>query len=129
MSIFAKLYLTLLFTVVAVLFYGISVRAKLQLNSIVRTESVHQDKPTGSAQPTGSTGTGAGAAVAAINNPVLNDFFPAQTLGAVPEDDTMGPIGSCPPSKPFSTDLPLIDIPLSVAKSQNNMRLAAVDKK
>lgn len=79
MSIFAKLYLTLLFTVVAVLFYGISVRAKLQLNSIVRTESVHQDKPTGSAQPTGSTGTGAGAAVAAINNPVLNDFFPAQT--------------------------------------------------
>lgn len=121
MSLFTKLYLALLFAVVGTLFYGVSVRSKLQLNSVVRSESVlHADSAAGSA----ASQTGTGASAHAPSKPVLNDFFPMKALGAVPEDDKMGPIGSCPPSKPFSTDLPLIDVPMCMAKTQNNMRLA-----
>jgi len=55
---------------------------------------------------------------------MLNSFYtPARDK--VPVDNPLKPVGSCPMSKPLSTDLPLIDVPMClVSKDNYNMHLS-----
>jgi hypothetical protein len=43
---------------------------------------------------------------------------------SVPEDYPVKFISDCPYSKPPSTDLPIVDVPMCVAVRKNNMKLA-----
>jgi len=109
MSLFLKLYFALFVVVVAVLFYGtVLVPRNVQLTSRVQSESVQLPDTREK-----------------VVAPELDDFF-IQARRAIPEDDPIGPMGSCPPSKPFSTDLPIANIPLFMAKSDQNMKLHAL---
>lgn len=119
MSIFLKLYFALLIAVLLVLFYGMAIRPKpSQL-----TTSVHSEKIS-SSDSVAVAVTGNEADATRKATPELDDYF-KEAEPIVPEDDKMGPMGTCPPSKPFSTDLPLANVPLCMAKSQQNMRLSA----
>lgn len=119
MSIFLKLYFALLIAVLLILFYGMALRPK----SSQLTTSVHSEKISSSESvAVALTGTEADPMRKAA--PQLDDYF-KEAAPNVPEDDKMGPMGTCPPSKPFSTDLPLANVPLCMAKSQQNMRLSA----
>lgn len=48
------------------------------------------------------------------------------SLLPVPEDEDWRPrgIGSCPPSKAYSTDLPLANLPMCVARISPDMKMA-----
>lgn len=54
---------------------------------------------------------------------MLDQYYPA-ARDSVPEDYPLRPVGSCPYSKPPSTDLPLIDTPMciSVRNDARNLR-------
>ena len=99
---FLKIYFALLAVVIIALFYGMAIRPRnVQLTSSVTSQQVRAPEP-----PKNS----------------IDAYFPP-SVSDVPEDDKMGPLGTCPPSKPFSTDLPLPNIPMCMARSKDNMKL------
>ena len=107
---FLKLYSALIVIVLIALFYGMVLRPRnVQLTSNVRSEEIKSVADHSKTMPA----------------PKLDDYF-QESNQPVPEDDAMGPMGTCPPSKPFSTDLPLANIPMCMAKSQQNMKLHAL---
>ena len=99
---FLKIYFALLTVVIIALFYGMAIRPRnVQLTSSVTSQQVRAPEPPKN---------------------TIDAYFPT-SVSDVPEDDKMGPLGTCPPSKPFSTDLPLPNIPMCMARSKDNMKL------
>lgn len=54
---------------------------------------------------------------------MIAKYYTNSSDGEVPRQNPLLPIGACPFSKEMSTDLPMANVPMSMAQSSNTMRL------